>query len=40
MSSSYFFRSDFDVWYPLEFDDATGAILPLRPIQWFTLDLP
>lgn len=40
VSSTYYLKSDYDVWYPLEFDDTTGAILPLRPIEWFVLDLP
>jgi hypothetical protein len=38
--SKYLFKSDLSVWYPLEFDDATGAIVPMRPLSTFTLDLP
>ena len=33
-------RSDFSVWYPVEFDERTGDILPMRPLSSFTLDLP
>ena len=37
----YALRSDLSVWYPLEFDDANGgAILPLRPLPSFELNLP
>jgi hypothetical protein len=32
-------RSDFHVWYPLEFDADTGAILPMRHLDSFQLDL-
>jgi len=39
-SSNYFLHSDYSVWYPLEFDEATGAVLPLHPLPSFTLDLP
>jgi hypothetical protein len=28
------------VWYPLEFDEESGDILPMRPRKSFTLDLP
>ena len=37
---SYFLSSDFDVWYPLEFNTTTGAVLPMRPLSSFTLDIP
>lgn len=41
LSSQYELRSDLSVWYPLEFDDENGgAILPMRPLPMFTLDLP
>ena len=33
-------KSDLSLWYPLEFNDATGDILPMRQIPSFTLDLP
>ena len=36
----YRISSDLSVWYPLEFDDETGAILPFAPLASFTLDLP
>eukprot|EP00040_Diaphanoeca_grandis_P016272 m.83882 g.83882 ORF g.83882 m.83882 type:complete len:395 (+) comp25683_c0_seq1:126-1310(+) len=39
-NSQYLLRSDFSVWYPLEFDDVTGSILPFHPLPSFTLDIP
>jgi hypothetical protein len=36
----YEMRSDLSVWYPLEFDETTGDILPMKPLPSFTLDLP
>ena len=39
VNEGYQLRNDLDVWYPLEFA-ADGAILPLRPLPNFTLDLP
>jgi hypothetical protein len=33
-------RSDLSVWYPLEFDENSGDILPMQPLPAFTLDLP
>jgi hypothetical protein len=38
INPDYELRSDFDVWYPLEFD-AEGTVLALRPLPNFTLDL-
>jgi len=35
----YFLKSDYSVWYPLDFDDDTGQILPLVPLDSFELDL-
>jgi len=32
--------SDSSVWYPLDFNDATGDILPMVVSDTFTLDLP
>jgi hypothetical protein len=39
VNAAYKLRDDLDVLYPLEFA-ADGAILPLRPLDSFTLDLP
>lgn len=39
VNAAYKLRDDYDVWYPLEFD-AGGNVLPLRPLDSFTLDLP
>ena len=39
VNAGYKLRDDCDVWYPLEFD-AGGDVLPLRPLDSFTLDLP
>eukprot|EP00937_MAST-01D_sp_MAST-1D-sp2_P004462 g4462.t1 len=36
----YLMRSDYSVWYPLEFDEASGDILPMKPMPSFTLELP
>ena len=38
--TDYFLKSDLSVWYPLEFDKDTGAILPMRPLPEFNLTLP
>jgi hypothetical protein len=38
-NDKYQLRNDLDVWLPLEFD-ADGSVLPLRPLQSFTLELP
>jgi hypothetical protein len=38
VNPSYELRKDLDVWLPLEFD-AEGNVLPLRPLQSFTLDI-
>ena len=38
--SRYLLKSDLSVWYPLEFDEETGAILPMRPLRSFELHLP
>ena len=38
--SQYEMRSDLSVWYPLEFDDDTGDILPMKPMSSFDLELP
>jgi hypothetical protein len=35
----YLLRTDFDVWYPLQFNDD-GSIVPIAPLPIFTLDLP
>ena len=35
----FFMKTDLSVWYPLEFDTATGDILPMRQLPNFTLDL-
>ena len=35
----YLLKTDFDVWYPLQFD-AAGAVIPMAPLPSFTLDLP
>jgi hypothetical protein len=37
---NYLMASDLSVWYPLEFDDATGEIAPMTPLSSFTLELP
>lgn len=39
VNAGYKLRDDLDVWYPLEFA-GDGSILPLRPLDSFTLDLP
>lgn len=36
---SYLFRTDYDVWYPLEFK-PDGSIAPMRHLDSFTLSLP
>ena len=36
---AYALRSDESVWVPLEFNDTTGAVLPLRLVPNFTLDI-
>lgn len=33
-------RSDFSVWYPIEFDENSGDILPMKLMTNFTLELP
>jgi len=38
-SSTYYLHSDMSVWYPLEFDDSTGAILPFKELPSYTLDI-
>eukprot|EP00038_Savillea_parva_P010595 m.191387 g.191387 ORF g.191387 m.191387 type:complete len:380 (-) comp18323_c0_seq1:39-1178(-) len=38
--ANYEFKSDYSVWYPLEFDNATGNIATMRPLSSFTLELP
>ena len=32
--------SDKSVWYPLQFNESTGDILPMVPLSRYTLDLP
>jgi len=39
VNENYYLRNDLDVWYPLDFDEA-GNILPLHPLDSFTIDLP
>lgn len=39
VNPGYELRMDLDVWYPLEFD-GKGNILPLHPLDSFTMDLP
>ena len=36
----YLMKTDKSVWYPLEFDEATGNILPMTKMQNYTLELP
>ena len=36
----YEMRSDKSVWYPLEFNEQTGDILPMTRLESYTLDLP
>lgn len=36
----YLLKTDLSVWYPLEFDGATGEVAPFRELPRFTLDLP
>jgi hypothetical protein len=39
-SPTYYLRSDYDVWYPFEFDDENGGIIrPLHNLPNFTLIL-
>ena len=38
-SSNYFLKTDYSVWYPIEFDNTTGEVLPFRPLPNFTLDI-
>lgn len=35
----YLLKSDLSVWYPLEFDETTGAIQPMQPRSSFTLQI-
>ena len=37
---AYQLRTDLSVWYPLEFDPTSGAVLPLKPLPSFELHLP
>lgn len=39
-SSTYFLKTDFSVWYPLEFDPHTGFIFQMQPLPTFQLSLP
>jgi hypothetical protein len=36
----FMMASDKSVWYPLEFNDVTGDILPMVPLPSYTLELP
>jgi hypothetical protein len=36
----YLMTSDKSVWFPLEFDEVTGNILPMKKMDSYTLDLP
>jgi hypothetical protein len=36
----YLMKTDKSAWYSLEFDEATGNILPMTKMQGYTLELP
>lgn len=38
--AKYLLKTDYSVWYPLEFEPATGALAPFREMPSFELELP